>query len=225
MNKSIPLLLLFMMLTMAAVSPLARAHTQLGIKAGVLNAWGEFSQDLPGKSLKSIIRPGGGLFLWLSLGSGRMGFQAEILYSTRGFDVREAYMDQEVSSVYTISYIEIPVMLSYRLFSHKRFQPVLLAGISIGLPTRVLEIQTVGGSTEERELGDNLKQTDAGFIIGFDLKYRMKRFFLLLAARYRAGLTNISRNIQAVSFDFYAGESIKNRSFSLMAGVALKLSP
>ena len=100
---------------------------------------------------------------------------------------------------------------------------MLLAGFYIGIPGKVWEIQTVDGQTEKRQLGDNLKETDAGTVIGLDLKYRLKRISLVLAARYQHGLTNISRNIQAVSHDFDAGDTIKNRSFSLMLGLALNL--
>jgi hypothetical protein len=219
------LILLYQFLIAADSTPLFGANTQLGINAGFVNSWTQFSQNLPGSQLESINRIGGGAYLWLQLGFGRIGIQAEVLSCTKGFDVRETYQGQDISSVYTIRYFEIPVLLSYRLFSHKKLQPVLLAGFYFGIPGKVWVAQTVEGQTEERELGDNLKQTDAGTVIGLDLRYRLKRICLVLAARYQHGLTNISRNTQAVSYDFDANDTIKNRSLSLMLGLALELGP
>lgn len=223
MRKATLLISIFLLLFVSSSESLLCAGSQLGIKAGWLNAWSEFSQDLPGVQIESITRMSGGVFIWFQFGSGRFGIQPEILYSTRGFDIRETYLDQDISSIYSITYIEIPVLLSCRLLSHKNFEPVLLAGFQIGLPRKVKESQTVDGQTEERQLGDNLKNTDAEMVIGFDLKYKLKPFYIILAARYQWGLNSISRDIQAVSYEFDWNDTIKNRSLSLMLGLAIKL--
>lgn len=199
------------------------ASTQMGVKAGILNARTEISGDLPGIQLRSINEFSGGLFLSLNFGSGRWGIQPEFLFSTKGFDARETYQGLEVSSKYKINYFEIPLFLSYRLFSHKRIETKLLLGPYFAFPGKVREIQTIGGQTEERELGDNLKNTDGGMAFGLDIRIRFKRFFLIMSARYSMGIENISRDIQAVSYDLNREDTIKNRSLSLMFGGAISL--
>jgi len=216
------LILLFMMYILNSVHLFCKSP-KLGIKAGIINAWTRISGDLPGIQLKSINGLSGGLYLCLNFRSSRFGIQPEILYVTKGFDAREADQEQEISSKYKITYFELPVLLTLKLFSHRQIHPVLLLGPYFGLPGKVREIQTIAGQTEERDLGDNLKQTDMGMIIGFDIRYKLKTFFLILAVRYHWGMTSISRDIQSVSYDLDKNDSIKNRSLSLMFGVAINL--
>jgi hypothetical protein len=199
------------------------ASTQLGIKAGILNVRTDISGELPGIELKSIMEFSGGAFLKLNFDSGRLGIQPEILYATKGFDARETHDGLEISSKYKITYFEIPILVSYRLFSGKKIESLLLLGPYFGFPGKVREIQTAGEQTEVRELGDNLKKMDFGVVIGFDIRYRLKSLYFILAARYNRGLSNISRDIQEVSYDLDEDDTIKNKSFSLMFGLAFKI--
>jgi hypothetical protein len=224
MRKKIVLLGLFFSLFSFFAVQLFCASKQLGIKAGILNTWTDFSGELSGIELKSINEFSGGIFLFLKLGSGRWGVQPELLFTTKGFDVRETDQELEISSKYKIDYYEIPILLSYRLFSSRRIDSLLLLGPYFAFPGKVREIQTIDGQTEQRELGDNLKETDAGMVFGLDFRFRFKRMFLILSARYHVGMTNISRDIQVVSYDLARNDTIKNRSLSLMFGLAFNLS-
>jgi hypothetical protein len=84
-------------------------------------------------------------------------------------------------------------------------------------------VQTIFGSTEERELGDNLKETDIGMVFGGNVRYRLGRLILILSVRYNLGLVTISKNIQEVAYDFQSSDTIKNRAWSVRLGIGFNL--
>jgi hypothetical protein len=149
-----------------------------------------------------------------------LGIQPEIHYSIKGFDVVEEDLGQEISSKYKISYIEIPVLIAYKFPLKGRLKPGLVLGPYLGFAHKVMEVQTAFGSTEKRELDDNLKKTDFGLVFGADFRYRLGFVNILLCVRYNLGLVNISRNIMEVSYNFGESDTIKNRALTVSLGVA-----
>jgi hypothetical protein len=209
-------------LILGVILPL-EASVRLGARLGLINSRCDLSGELSGIQMKSISGISGGVFLGLDFGRGRFGIQPEVLYGTKGFDARESYQGEDVSSQYEIDYIEIPVLFSFRVISGRRINLALLFGPYFGIPLEVREIQTLGGHTEERTLDGHLNNTDAGVAMGLDLGYRLRSISFILAARFHWGLTSITRNIQAMSAELDADDTIKNHSLSLMVGLAFDL--
>jgi hypothetical protein len=132
----------------------------------------------------------------------------------------EEDIGQEISSKYKISTIEIPVLISYRFPLRGRLKPGLVFGPYFGFAHKVKEVQTAFGETAKRELDDNLKKTDVGLVFGGNVRYRIGSIGIILSARYSLGLTNISKNIMEVAYDFLENDTIKNRAFTISLGVA-----
>jgi hypothetical protein len=194
-----------------------------GLTAGMMRSQSNISRDLPGITWGPVKEFSYGSYLTLFLIGNQFGFQPEIHYSIKGFDARETDQGQEISSQYKISYIEIPLLLSYRLPLPGRLKPGVVFGPYFGFAQKVREVQTIFGSTEERELGDNLKKTDMGMVFGGNVRYRLGRLILILAVRYNLGLVTISKNIQEVAYEFHSNDTIKNRAWSVRLGIGFNL--
>jgi hypothetical protein len=214
----------FFILLSLCLGPLSGAQSQLGIKAGLTNAWTDFSGSLPGIQFNSITDFSLGAFMSFGILSNRFSLQPEIHYIQKGFDARETNQGEEISSVYKISYFEIQMLLTYKLSLKGSIKPIVVLGPYLAFPGKVREIQTAFGEREEREMDDNLKNLDTGVVLGFEIHYQQKTFHLILGGYYCLGLTNISRDIQAVSYDLNENDTIKNRSLSLRIGLAFNLS-
>jgi hypothetical protein len=193
---------------------------ELGIKAGLVRSKAEFSLDLPYLAVESLNTFSVGsyisyFFLW-----DQLGIQPEIHYSVKGFDIVEQDLGQEISSQYRISYIEVPVLISYKFPLKGHIKPGLVFGPYFGFAHKVEEVQTVFGSTERRELDDNLENTDVGLVFGGNVRYRLGPVHVLLSVRYNLGLVNISKNIMDVAYEFGDDDWIKNRALTVSLGVA-----
>jgi hypothetical protein len=160
-----------------------------------------------------------GSFVSLFFIGDRFGIQPEINYAVKGFDVLEEDIGQEISSKYKVSYVEIPVLIAYRIPLRGRFEPGLVFGPYFGFANKVMEVQAAFGTTEKRELDDNLKKMDMGLVFGGNIRYRLGAVNVLLSARYSLGLTNISKNIMDVSYDFRENDTIKNRALTVSLGI------
>lgn len=218
--------LLFKTLVLSAAivlmgSQIVASQWEWGFKAGILRSEADFSHNLPFITLGPIDELSFGSYLSYFFIKGQLGLQPEINYSVKGFDVLEEDLGQDVSSKYKISYIEIPVLIAYRFPINGRFKPGLVAGPYVGFAHKVQEVQTAFGSTEKRELDDNLKKTDIGLVFGGNVRYRLGSMNVLLSVRYSLGLVNISKDIKEVSYDFREKDTIKNRALTLSLGISL----
>ena len=220
MNKTRRKALLMSVAVLFVGSQIFAARWEWGLKAGFARSRAGFSQDLPFITLDSLDAFSVGVFSSNFFISDRLGIQPEFNYTIKGFDVLEEDLGEEISSKYKISYFEIPVLITYRFPLKGRFMPGLVLGPYWGIAHKVTEVQTVFGSTEKRKLDDNLKDTDVGLVFGGNVRYRQGSLNILLSVRYCLGLTNISKNITKVSYDFEEGDTIKNRALTVSLGIA-----
>jgi hypothetical protein len=197
--------------------------TELGIKAGIIHSHSLLSKDLPRISYEPISEFTGGVFFSMGFLGNRICFQPEVWYTKKGFDAVETYLGQDISSIYQITYFEIPLLLSYKIFLKGRFQPGIVVGPYYGTARKVTEIQTAFGETETKELGNNLKKPDLGFIFGSNIKYSLGSFNVVIDARYHLGLTTISQDMTAIAYEFERDDTIKNRAWSFSLGLSLNL--
>ena len=197
---------------------------ELGFKTGIMRSKAELSRDLPGIQIGTINEFHIGSFLSFFFIKNQLGFQPEIHYSIKGFNVLEADFGQEISSKYKITYIEIPLLISYKFPLKGKIKPGIVFGPYLGFARKVMEVQTAFGETEKRRLDDNLEEMDAGFVIGGNIRYRLGHFSIMLDARYNLGLANISKDIMSVSYDFTESDTIKTRSMTLSIGVSFNFN-
>ena len=196
------------------------SQSEWGLKTGIIRSKANFSYDLPYIDIETLNAFSVGAFFSSFFVKNQLGIQPEIHYSIKGFDVVEEDLGQEISSKYKISYIEIPVLIAYKFPLRGRLKPGLVLGPYLGFAHKVMEVQTAFGSTEKRDLDDNLKKTDFGLVFGANVRYRLGFVNVLLSLRYSLGLVNISRNIMEVSYDFGEDDTIKNRALTVSLGIA-----
>jgi hypothetical protein len=196
---------------------------ELGLRAGMLNTKAKISRGLPGITCGSMNEGSFGASLSFFFIGNQFGLQPEVYYAVKGFNVLETDLGQEVSSKYKISYIEIPVLVSYRLPLKGRIKPGVVFGPYVGFAQKVREVQTAFGETQERELDDNLKNVDFGLVFGGNVRYRLGSVSIILDVRYGLGLVNISKDITEVAYEFDTNDTIKNRAVSVMVGVGFNL--
>lgn len=142
--------------------PLYSCELEWGLKAGMVRSMAVISRDLPGITIEAIDGLSFGSYISFFFIGDQLGLQPEIYYSVKGFDAQETDQSQVISSRYKISYIKIPLLVSYKLPLKGRLKPGVVFGPYFGFARKVMEVQTAFGQTEERELGDNLKETDSG---------------------------------------------------------------
>jgi hypothetical protein len=220
MKRALILLLLCFILLFSG-NPLG--SQELGAKFGLARSRADISQQIPGITYQSMNDFSAGIFLSLDIIGGQLGLQPEINYIVKGFDVREMDQDEEISSKYKISYIEVPVLVYYKAPLKGKIKPGVFIGPYVGFAQKVTEAQTAFGETEKRDLGDNLKGQDFGLLFGGNVRYRAGSLNLMLDIRYSIGFNNVSQNIMEVAYEFREDDTIKNRSLVMSLGVAFNL--
>lgn len=195
-----------------------------GLKLGFIRTQASVSRGIPGISWGPIHEFSAGLYLSVDIVGGQLGLQPEINFMAKGFDALENDQGEEVSSKYKISYIEIPVLVYWKLPFKGRLRPGFCFGPYFGIATKVMEVQTAFGETEKRKLGDNLKGRDFGLVFGGNIRYGLGSVVLMLDVRYSLGLSNISKDITAVAYEFQESDKIKNRALVLAFGVGFDLA-
>ncbi len=220
MNKTCRKLLLFSLPVLLAGNVLSAAGWEFGLRAGVTRSKAAISRDLPFLTVEPIDEVSASSFLSFFFAGDGFGIQPEIGYSVKGFGVAETDRGEEIITEYKISYIEIPVLIAYRFPLKGRLKPGLVCGPYFGFAQKVREVQTAFGSTEKRDLDDNLAKTDIGLVFGGNIHYRLGSISILLSVRYSLGFVNISKNIMEVSYDFEEGDTIKNRALTVSLGIA-----
>lgn len=196
---------------------------ELGVRAGIVRSHANISGLIPWMDFRPINEFSAGIFFSFDLIGGHLVLQPEINYAVKGFDAVEQDLGESISSIYKIHYVEIPLLLCYKLPLKGRIIPGVLFGPYIGFPFKTMEVQIAFGETEKRELDDNLKNTDFGLVFGANVRYKIGTASLIVDVRYNLGLTNISKDITEVAYEFVEDDTIKNRSLAFTLGLGFNL--
>lgn len=196
---------------------------ELGVRTGIARSHATISGFIPWLDFRHITEFSAGLFFSYDVIGDQLGFQPEISYVVRGFDAVEEDQGETISSRYKIHYIEIPLLITYKVPLKGRIKPGVAFGPYFGFPLKVMEVQTAFGETEKRELDDNLKKTDYGLVFGANVRYRFGTVSMILDFRFNLGLTNISKDITAIAYEFSEDDTIKNRSLAFTLGLGFNI--
>lgn len=204
----------YLMLLLAGVwalsAPLS-AQTTLGLYGGVniANLGGDDIQDTEsrtGLNLGASVLVPLGENVGLFLGGG---------YSQKGANVS----DPEVDGKFTLGYIEFPVLLRYGFPTSSAVGVHVYGGGAVALETSC-EIEGSDGSVTVTvdcdEVGLDTRSTDFGLVGGAGVDIEVSdRVDLIVDLFYTLGLTSIP--------DTPEDEDVKNRAFTIRAGVAIPL--
>jgi hypothetical protein len=212
------------LLVVLAGGSLQAFDIECGIKAGFHKVESVFSGNIRYMTFEPLKKNGGGAFLNVRFFNGMVGLQPEIHYTYRGFVALETDRGESITSTYTISYVEIPVLLVVEVpFFKGKLRPGILLGPYFGYAGKATERIDAFGSVEENDLGDHFKGNDFGYVYGGYLKYNLGFLNFSLGLRWSRGTRNICRNIEEVSYDLYADDTLKNESVSVMVGLSFNI--
>jgi hypothetical protein len=212
--------LIIVILILLILSLVTRNFAEIGIKNGINITDLHISIRIP--YLK--FQPGWtwlfGVFYAFNL-SKNAALQPEIFYTQKGGISKETFSGESITTNHKLSYIELPVLLKFKIPLESPTQPVFLLGPYAAYRLSAKAVQTAFGGRENINLEKYTKKWDLGLILGAGLEFNFKKIRLLLETRYSFGFTNIARDYQYVYYEFNSGDSIKNSSFSILLGVVL----
>ncbi|MBA7607097.1 hypothetical protein ES703_14249 [subsurface metagenome] len=155
----------------------------------------------------------GGIFLELGL-TDMLGVQIEVLYSSKGSKGEFEFLGVEGDMAFNLSYIDIPILLKFKIPIEGPIEPELFIGPSLGYNLSSEIVVEAEGEKETEDLGDETKSIDFGLEFGGGVGYNLGGGKIIIDARYVLGLTSISE---------YEDEEIKNTNISIRLGYAFPL--
>lgn len=129
--------------------------------------------------------------------------QPEVLYSMKGAKLAE----QAIDAALLLDYVEVPVLarVSWPVFDNSRFY--VAGGPSFALRVRARTRTEFSGSTEERDISDDVQRFDLGAVVAAGLEFGS----FVVDGRYTHGLTDVDR-------DTSDDVKVTNRAVSLTVG-------
>jgi outer membrane protein with beta-barrel domain len=176
-------MVLLVVLMTGAASGAAAQEMTYGVKGGV--AFATLSFD-PSSEISYDLRTGivAGGFVAFPLGS-RLAIQPEGLYTQKGAKAD----DFGVSVTIKIDYVEVPVLVTYRIAGGTERSFHLFGGPSVAFKTRSSSSASFGGSTIEADNDEDIETIDYGVVFGAGMD--IGRF--TIDGRFTLGLANINK--------------------------------
>ena len=193
--------LLLVSLMMSAASAAAAQGTSFGVKGGV--AFSTLSFD-PSSEISYDLRSGlvvGG-FVAFPLGS-RLTIQPEGLFVQKGAKAD----DLGVSATIKLDYVELPVLVKYRIAGGPARSFHLLGGPSVAFKVSASSSATFGGTTIETDNDDDIERLDYGVVAGAGMD--AGRF--TIDGRFTFGVANVNKEQDE--------PESRTRSVAILAGV------
>jgi len=122
--------------------------------------------------------------------SRRFQIQPEIYYTLRGGDGSATFVYDDIIYKLNIFYVEIPLILKYKIVAGRTFSSAVFAGPYAALKLKA-EKQTRIWNEEDATALQNVKTFDYGLILGLGAEYDIGSGRLLLDLRSGLGLNNI----------------------------------
>jgi hypothetical protein len=184
-------------------------NVELGIRVGVTTTSfvGDADTDFAWKAGFS-----GGFPITVHINE-RLAFQPEILFSKKGAKTNAVIEGIPLDLNFSISYLELPVLLKVTPTGGSTVRPFVSAGpvIAMNIDARV-RFSAEGSSTEQTNQDDSIGPYDYGLAAGAGIDFDWNFRTFTLEARYTAGMSNL------VDKD---DDPKRNAMFSVMLGIGL----
>lgn len=149
-----------------------------------------------------------------------LAVQPEVYYLNKGVNSTEYSEFTE----YKFSYLEIPVLLKFKIPIPGNIKPAIFAGPYAAFNINAREIETEYGETDETDLKEFVKKMDYGLVFGGCLEYKLGFGKLILDIRYNLGLVNAMKYLKILTSGVMDDDdSVKNRYFAIMAGFSFNI--
>jgi opacity protein-like surface antigen len=226
--KKISILLLIVSLIISSSQIQAQTKISLGARAGLSFSNLSFDPNVPSQITKSS-RTGfkvGGLaeISFIPM----LAVQIEPMFSTGGSELSGQIFNNGFSSVngkitYKISYIEIPILLKFKIPLAGPVSPYVFAGPNIGFIMSSKESDEPSGyASSETDLKDFVSTINFALDFGAGAGFKVTpRIVLMLDIRYSLGMSNVLNDKGKQNFG--SNQSIKSNAFQIVAGVMFTL--
>ena len=145
--------------------------------------------EVGGLSGKVLLGYQAGFFTTFNL-SRKLQVQPEIFYALRGFDGSTTYLYDDIVYKIKIPYIELPLLLKFRIWTRKAFSAAIFTGFYTAMKLKA-EKQSRIWKVEEKTSLENVKKFDYGLMLGFCGEADSGRGRVLLELRSGFGLKNV----------------------------------
>lgn len=181
----------------------AGGESEYGFKVGVgsANLSGDVEEFVGKSDSKAVLSVG--LFATGKI-FGSFYIQPEILYSQKGAKTDDVF-DVEVD----LSYIEIPLLVKYRLDNMKSFRPNIFAGPAVNL--------LIGSKLDSYDAMDETMKFDASLEFGGGVDILTSSGYFLLELRYSMGFISVEDTDWDIS-EFSNELDVTNRVLMIYAG-------
>ena len=201
---------------LAMIPGAVSAQAEVGIRGGVNFA--TLDSNDPGDDVSSRTALNVGAFVTIPVSS-VFGIEIGVGFSEKG-----AENDEVGLSATDIGYLQIPVLAKISIPTPGSVGVYFRGGPTIGIRTNcevsVVEAgasETIDCDTTSGPSGSEVKSVDIGVLVGAGLDFSVApKTSLLIELQYDLGLSNIVDS----GFD---GVELKNRAFSILAGLSFKL--
>lgn len=214
----------------------SQGEMSFGLKAGIASGSFSTTKNVSISSPENGVQTG--LFGNYSI-TDFLGASLEVLYSNTGaanvdpqyfYALENAVLENKIVNTSIVSQqLSIPVLISYMMpgdGSLSGIVPKVYVGgdVAFNLKSNALnsynqsEGDGVYYNSKYESMGNRLKGTDFGFIMGTAIGIESDLFIYSLDARYRMGLSDINDAKSS-----YVDSSVKRNVFSIMFGIAYKL--
>jgi hypothetical protein len=159
----------------------------------------------------------GGALLRIDTGP-RFGLQVELLYVTKGGRENTEKRPGDISDQLKLTYLEIPLLLKFRLATSGGVRPEIFAGAALSFELSCTYDDFPEGVSAERdctEAGIDTRSVDLGGVFGIALDVPAGSGSVVIDARGEVGLRSLDDS--AADLDYY------NRFLSLMVGYRFPL--
>lgn len=167
--------------------------------------------------LKSIMSFQAGAFWWFDI-SKYLALQPEIYYVIRGTRASEIFDATEVKATLKIDYLDIPLLIKFKIPSKSSIRPILFAGPYIGFRLNAQSVIEVAGQETEIDYKELIKNQYMGLIVGGGIEFNFKSMTLILEGRYSFGVTSIYKRPESVPI---SNRELIPHSFVLMLGIGI----
>lgn len=212
MRHIIKVFLLFLVLTLVDNRSASGQDYYAGLKIGVSTTTfsGTSINELDWRSAFA-----GGFIFGASFGD-YLKVQPEAIYTVKGASISNVIIDDvptELDAVFSIAYLDLPVLLHIYPVQSRRFYPKVFAGplLSYQLDARVKTIEPNG--TSQSETDDSVDDIDYGVVLGAGVDFNFRGERVTFDARYLLGTSNIRSS--------RPDAPLNNRGVMVMVGVSI----
>ncbi len=152
----------------------------------------------------------------------RLEFQPGMILVLQGLNYSTSYLYDDIVFKMNLTYLQLPLLLKYKIFLRKKRHSGLVAGPYAGLKLSGKKIMQIEGVSEKTAIA-NARSIDFGILAGYTLNFELPKGALAIAFRTTYSLINMMDSI-AEGLPHYYGPSkeyARNVNISILLGYTI----